>query len=95
MTRHLATLRALLPAPLSTRIDYILDLNREAHYRLVVELPPRPSVGPRSWLRIVHCRISRVVTVPEVITLATAYFRALLGSGSFRRSPQFDSVVGF
>jgi hypothetical protein len=92
MTRHLATLRAFLPAPFSAGLDYILSLGREAHYRLVVELPPYPE-GRRNWPRIFHCGIFYDVTLPEVTTLATAYFRTLLSYRSFRRSPRFDSVV--
>ena len=34
-----------------------------------------------------------VLTVPEVITLATDAFPRLLGSGAFRTSPQFDGVA--
>ena len=57
---------------------------RQAHHRLVVELHPAHGRRERTqgalcsvreggtWLRIAHCNISLVFTVPEVITLATA-----------------------
>ena len=63
-----------------------------AHYHLVSELHPWTRVC-RTWLRITHCSISTVVTLPEVITLATVTFRLLLGRWSFRAFPQFDSVA--
>ena len=34
-----------------------------------------------------------VVTIPEVITLATKLFPTLLGSRAFRTFPQFDGVA--
>ncbi len=39
-------------------------------------------------------RIPTVVTVPEVVNLAIAPFRARLGRWGFRRFPQFDGVAG-
>ena len=35
----------------------------------------------------------RVITVPEVVNLATGASPRPLGSGAFRTSPQFDSVA--
>jgi hypothetical protein len=58
----------------------------------------------RAWLQIAHFPphewdpthyrvIFEVVTIPEVITLATPPFQKTLGTRSFRVFPQFDSVA--
>jgi hypothetical protein len=74
MTRHLATLRAFDGRRSRDAGDYILDrADGPAHRHLVVELHPRTH--RRTWLRIIHWDIPRVVTVPWVVTPATGAFR--------------------
>ncbi len=47
----------------------------------------------RTWLRIAHCSIPIVVTIPEVVTLAMGTFQRPLGRLDFRVFPQFDDVA--
>jgi hypothetical protein len=88
---------SLLPGPL---VDSPLGAGRlylkrgicPTHHHLVCGLHACPD-GFSAWLRIAHCCIPVIFTVPEAINLATPPFRAPLGRLSFRVSPQFDGVA--
>ena len=67
-----------------------LKRSLSTHCHLVSELHPWDS--PKDLAA--DCpRISSVVTVPEVVTLATPAFQPTLGSLSLRVFPHFDSVA--
>ena len=71
--------------PLSRRARLYLK-RRSAHQHLVCELHPW-ACAVRAWLRVIHCCIFDVVTLPSSVTRATCAFRSKLGSRSFRNSP--------
>ena len=47
----------------------------------------------RTWLRIAHCYIPDVFTIPRAVSSAIYRFHDKLGSLGFRGFPQFESVA--
>jgi hypothetical protein len=64
------------------------------HQHLVCELHScLPNGRVRAWLRIAHCDISQVFTVPLRLTRPLTMFPCQVSTESFRVSPQFDGVA--
>ena len=62
------------------------------HARLVVE--PSPGAKPSgAWLRIAHCSIPWIVTIPAVRMRPAGVFPPGLGTKGFRGSPQFGRIA--
>jgi hypothetical protein len=93
MTRHLATLRALvsgaakLPSRLYLRAPAV---RRVPHYHLVVELHPRLKAAGLAADNPVPPRCNRT---QDVGPGRAGPFEPALGGGGVRKSPQFDSVA--
>ena len=75
--------------------NYLSMFHAESHTcsRIIADAITRSQPSFRAWLRIVHCYIVKVLTIPEAINLATLLFRILLSTLRFRMSPQLDSVA--